>query len=160
MLPSFAQSRSLGGAHGAMLHGFSDLLGGARGFAVRPSVVTQTSRPYCVARFSLSSSCSYCEAPSSDRSSSSLVPAGLISGPKSWCSLVLRVQAVAHGQEHCECQKLKPLLRQSDSQTHISSGKRGNRRSPGTQVSDFPTNQAQLVFWSPFWGTFRRARCL
>ena len=35
------------------------------------------------------------EAPSSDGSSSSLVPARPISGPESWCSLVLRVHAVA-----------------------------------------------------------------
>jgi hypothetical protein len=108
---------SLGGTHGAMLYGFAALLGRTRGSG-RPSFVTQTFRPFCVARFSLSSSCSYYEAPSSYRSSSSLVHTRPLSGPKPRRPLALRVQAMAHGQAVRECRKLKPLFRVRDITGH------------------------------------------
>src|SRR5437879_13400853 len=76
------------------------------------------SPPCCVARFSLSPSCPCRTAPSSDRSSSSLVPTRPLSGPKPHCLLVFRVQALAHGQEVHEHRKLTPHLNVDERNSH------------------------------------------
>jgi hypothetical protein len=106
--PACRSELSLGGTHGAMLHGVADLLSGTRGCAVGPSVALLGSPFYCFVRFSLFCCCS-CRADSSThRSQSCLVPTRPRSAPKLPCLLVPRVQDMAHGQEACEYCELKP----------------------------------------------------
>ena len=61
---------------------------------------------YRTTRFRLSTSCPCREAPSSDRSSPALVPVCHLSRTKPHCLLVLRLQALAHGQGIQERRKL------------------------------------------------------
>src|SRR5467141_3054346 len=72
----------------------------------------------CAARCHISPSRACRKTPSSHWSSSSLVPLRRLSGPELPCLLVLRVQALAHGQEVHEYRKLtsfhtEPRLRRS-----------------------------------------------